>query len=192
MDVEVKVDIKPLLDLFGRLQRFDPLMVGAQAGYEFLKDYHSKMDWKGDRYLGAGPNSGQFARDIVEGWQAPVRSGQNTATVVNTDGLLAWKVTGGTISAQNVQYLTIPVVADAKGVPARAYPQKLFRAGNALCIKLGQQVQAIYALKQSVTQQPWPGAMPDDAELEKVFYNAVRSELLRTATGSVREYLGES
>jgi hypothetical protein len=181
MEVEVRVDLGPLLARFRRLADFHPIEVGAQAGYEFLKDYHSKMDWRGDRYLGPGINSGEFARNVVDGWYPPVRTGENTAVVVNTFGLLAWKITGGTIHAQNAQYLTIPVVAAAKGVAAREYPEKLFKAGNALCIKLGQQVQAIYALKESVVQQPWPGAMPDTEDIEKAFVRAVRAELRKVA-----------
>lgn len=183
MEVEVKVNMNPVLGLFRRLMSFEPVQSGAQAGYEFLRDYHSKMDWKGDRYLGPGPNSGQFARDIVEGWQPPVMQGKNQATVVNTDRLLAWKITGGPIYAQNAQYLTIPLVPEAKGVPARQYPEKLFKAGNALCIKLGDQVRAIYALKPSVYQQPWPGAMPDDEDLQAVFVGKVQTELVETIGG---------
>jgi hypothetical protein len=183
MEVEVKVNLNPVNALFRRLLGFSPVQSGALAGWQFLRDYHSKMDWKGDRYLGAGPNSGQFARDIVMGWQPPVMAGKNQATVVNTDPLLAWKITGGPIYAQNAQYLTIPVVPEAKGIPAREYPDKLFRAGNALCIKLGNQVRAIYALKQSVYQQPWPGAMPDDADIQAAFVGKVRVELTETING---------
>jgi hypothetical protein len=182
MEVEVKVNLNPVNALFRRLLGFNPVQAGALAGWQFLRDYHSKMDWKGDRYLAAGPNSGQFARDIVKGWQLPTIQGKNQATVVNTDPLLAWKITGGPIYAQQAQYLTIPVDYTAKGIPAREY-HGLFRAGNALCIRLGREVQAIYALKPSVYQQPWPGAMPDDEDIQAAFVGKVRVELTETING---------
>jgi hypothetical protein len=113
--------------------------------------------------------------------------GKNQATVVNTFGLLAWKITGGPIYTQTAPFLTIPLVAEAKGLLAREYRaasgQVLFKAGNALCIRLGQKVQAIYALRQSVFQQPWPGAMPDDADIQAAFVGKVRVELTETING---------
>lgn len=176
MEVTVKVNMNPVIGVIRRLLSFEPVQSGAQAGYEFLRDYHSQMDWRGDRWM-PGINSGQFARDIVDGWQLPVMQSKNRAEVVNTNGLLAWKITGGPIYAQNAQFLTIPVVSDAKGIPAREYPEKLFKVGNALCMKLGDQVRAVYALKPNVFQQPWPGAMPPDEDIQAVFVGKVRVEL---------------
>jgi hypothetical protein len=109
---------------------------------------------------------------VVNGWQAPVVSG-NSATVENTFGLLAWKVSGGTISPKNAQALTIPLVSEAKGVPARSLPG-LFIAGSALVRQVGQQLEAVYALARSVTQAPWPGALPDNDKVAQAFLDGVQ------------------
>lgn len=174
MEVQVTVETSRFMGLLRKIINFKPLDVGAQAGYEYLKQYHRDFAprWRGDRYMSGG-DSGQFAQDVVDGWQPPVQSGPNRTVVTNTFGLLAWKVSGGPIYAQRAQYLTIPVDPSAKGVPVRLYPQPLFRAGNALCIKLGNRVQAIYALKKSVYQQPWPGAMPDQEDIQAAFVGKV-------------------
>jgi len=140
---------------------------GAQSLYNYLKEYHGKMDWRGEHWI-PGPDSGQFARKVVEGWQKPEISGL-TVSIRNTFGLLGWKMSGGTITPRTASRLTIPLVSEAKGIPARAFGGQLFRAGNALCRKIGQNLEAIYALKKSVTQKPWPGALPSDAQLSEAF-----------------------
>jgi hypothetical protein len=167
MNVTVTVEVDPAF--VERLRKMPEavLQAGGDALYDYLKDYHGKMDWKGSRWM-PGPASGQFARDVVEGWQQPVVSG-TTVTLRNTFGLLAWKISGGTITPKTAHRLTIPLTGGAKGVPARQFPGGLFRAGNALCQKVGQKLEAIYALKESVTQAPWPGAMPTDEQLASAF-----------------------
>jgi hypothetical protein len=149
------------------------MQAGATSLYNYLKEYHTKMDWKGPHWM-PGPDSGQFARDVVQGWQKPQISGL-TVVIRNTFGLLGWKMSGGTITPKTANFLTIPLVPGAKVVPARDFPGGLFRAGNALCRKVGQELEAIYALKKSVTQKPWPGAMPTDEQLAAAFIKGADS-----------------
>ena len=129
------------------------------------------MDWRGQRWM-PGADSGQFAKNVLEGWQQPKSDGKGGYEIRNTFGLLSWKVTGGTITPKRAQALTIPLVP-AKRVPARAFEDKLFRAGQALVHKIGNQLEAVYALKKSVTQKSWPGALPPLEEVEKVFNDAL-------------------
>ena len=149
---------------------------GAREVYRFLIDYHSQMDWRGSNWF-PGPASGQFAANVVKGWQPPVIAG-NTATIENTFGLLSWKVTGGTITPKNAQALAIPLMGTAKGVSPLNYFTPLFRVGSALMRRqIGGQLEAAYALARSVTQAPWPGALPDNADVAQVFMDGVRPVL---------------
>jgi hypothetical protein len=171
-----------LADSLRRLGAAPILEEGGKNVVEFLRDYHRGMDWRGSRYLGSGSSSGWFARQVVEGWQEP-RVMSNGVVITNNFGLLSWKITGGTITPKNKKALTIPLVAAAKGVAAPQYPEQLFRAGNALCVKLGARVKAIYALKKSVTQAPWPGAMPPNEQLQAKFIEGANSAIQKAIQG---------
>jgi hypothetical protein len=159
-------------------------VVLAQAGRDvadYLRRYHTRFrqKWQGDRYM-AGPRSNLFWQQVVAGWQDPVVSGKRV-TITNTFGLLEWKTTGGTITPKRAQMLTIPLVPEAKGLSVAEFVAEegtpLFRVGNALMRRIGKQLEGIYALKASVTQQPWPGAMPEQAEIKEVFADSVRRQV---------------
>jgi|SRR6516225_6293939 len=172
MSVTVKVEVDPdFVDELGKVPA-EVVEAGSMAVYEFLKAYHGRMDWKGPHWF-SGANSGQFARDVVEGWQKPQVSGLS-ATIENKFGLLSWKISGGTITPRAASRLTIPLISQAKGVRAREFPDKLFRAGSALCRDIGRKLEAVYALKESVTQKPWPHAMPTDEALSAAFMEGVQ------------------
>ena len=132
----------------------------------------------------AGPRSNQFWQEVVRGWQDPVVSGKRVV-ITNTFGLLHWKTTGGTITPKRARMLTIPLVPEAKGLTVAEFVAEegtpLFRAGNALCRRIGKKLEAIYALSASVTQAPWPGAMPPDAELKEVFADSARKQIQQIA-----------
>jgi hypothetical protein len=153
----------------------------GQAVTDYLRRYHSNFGnaWRGYRYM--SPSLG-FADKVVAGWQNPVVSG-NRVTITNTFGLLKHKVTGGTISPVRAQYLTIPLISEAKGKTVAEYragtSTPLFQAGMALCQKIGGRLTAVYALSKGVSQEPWPGAMPPDEAMALVFTMAVNQEIAR-------------
>lgn len=183
--MEINIKVSPSVRLTRKLdllQRLDVVREAADAVTDYLRRYHTEFSdkWRGSRYMSGG-NSGQFAESVVAGWQNPIVS-TRTATIKNTFGLLKWKVTGGTITAKNAKYLTIPLIPDAKGVSARQFSltgDKLFKAGNALCRKIGKRLEAVYALKESVEQEPWPGAMPDDEALREIFTRSAKQQIER-------------
>jgi hypothetical protein len=186
MQILIKVSMSP--ELQQKLQRLgglpqEALPVGAEAVYEYLKDYHSQMDWKGPRWM-AGAGSGQFAQDVVAGWQKPVISG-SSAVIRNTFGLLDWKIKGGTIGLRRAEWLTIPVIPAAKGLSVAEYRaasnEVLFKAGRALCHRIGKKIEAVYALTKTVTQFPTKNAMPTNEALKEVFIGAVL-ELVKRET----------
>ncbi len=188
MDISIK--ITPSAGLT-RLLRGSEVVASAavlqragQAVTDYLRRYHAGMDWKGSGWI---PPSLGFAKKVVAGWQPPAVSG-NRVTVTNTFGLLKWKVTGGSITPKTASFLTIPLISEAKGKSVAEFKagssEPLFRAGNAICRKLGGRLQAVYALSKGVTQAPWKDALPSEDALALVFTTAVQLELersLRTA-----------
>jgi hypothetical protein len=190
--VNISVKITPSAGL-QRILRGSEIVASAavlqragQAVTDYLRRYHANFasGWKGAHWM--SPSLG-FAGQVVKGWQPPVVSG-NRVTVTNTFGLLKHKVTGGTITPIRAQYLTIPLISEAKGKSVAEFKagssEPLFRAGNALCRRLGKRLEAVYALSKGVSQAPWPGALPPDEAMALVFTTAVQLELersLRTA-----------
>jgi hypothetical protein len=90
-------------------------------------------------------------------------------------------VTGGTITPKTAKALTIPLISAAKGIGARNFGGKLFVAGKALCQKIGNKLEAAYALAQGVTQAPWPGALPDEQAVQDAFSEAIEPVISRYA-----------
>jgi hypothetical protein len=185
--MNISVQIQPSAGL-QRILRGSEVVAGSavlqragQAVSDYLRRYHANFasGWKGSHWM--SPSLG-FADKVVKGWQPPVVSG-NRVTVSNTFGLLKHKVTGGTITPIRAQYLTIPLISEAKGKSVAEFKAgssaPLFRAGNALCQKLGGRLTAVYALSKGVSQAPWPGALPPDEALSLVFTTAVNQEIAR-------------
>ena len=184
--MNVKVEVQQSVAFKRKLHEIAALssIVLNQAGRDtadYLRRYHTRFrqKWQGDRYI-AGPRSNLFWQQVVAGWQDPVVSGKRV-TITNTFGLLKWKTTGGTITPKTAKMLTIPLVPEAKGLSAAEFVAEegtpLFRVGNALMRRIGKRLEGIYALKESVTQAPWPGAMPEQDEIKQVFSDSVRKQI---------------
>jgi hypothetical protein len=178
--VKVSESLKRKMAELGALRRVVLIKAGNDTA-NWLRRYHTRFrqSWQGSRYM-AGPRSNLFWQQVVAGWQDPVISG-NRVTITNTFGLLAWKVSGGTIVPVRAQALTIPLVPEAKGLTAAEWKAEeglpLFRVGKALMTRVGKNLQAVYALSTSVTQAPWPGAMPDREQLRQVINASIREQI---------------
>ena len=91
------------------------------------------------------------------------------------DGSLRHKIKGGTITAKNSGALTIPLVPEAHGRRAADYQSEigeLFTIPNKSALFEavdGGGVRAVYALRQSITQAPWPDAIPTGEELAAAY-----------------------
>jgi hypothetical protein len=163
------------------LQRVDLMTEAGLAVTDYLKAYHTRFanKWRGSHYL-SGSNAGQFADSVVRGWQKPIVTA-NKVTIRNSFGLLSWKVKGGTIRPIKAKMLTIPLIPAAKGISAHEFKAgtglPLFRVGNALMTRIGNRLQGVYALKASVKQAPWPGAMPEDSALKDIFARAAQNAI---------------
>lgn len=161
--------------------------VGGRAASNAAAKYHREFDqsggWRGKRYLGAGQSDGSsFGADVARGWKFDT-SDANGATISNDASYYAFKVSGGTITPKRWDYLTIPIVPEARGLRAATYArttgQKLFqpRGKRVLAVKDGNGFRPIYALVSSVTMRPWPGAVPPEDVLAGAFSEAWREAL---------------
>lgn len=98
---------------------------------------------------------------------------------------LAQKVTGGTIRPTNARALTIPLVPEAHGRRVSDYVAEigdLFRpkGKNYLAETLqGGGIRAVYSLRQSVTQEPFPDALPTDKWISDSYETDFFQELLK-------------
>lgn len=159
--------------------------VGGRGGVNAAKQFHKTFDehggWRGSDSTGSGASG--FGANIVAGWffKASDRSG---AIISNNADHFGFKVRGGTIVPKRVNWLTIPLIAEARGRRVRdyeiAFERRLFRpkGKNVLMEKVGKgEVRSVYALLKQVTQQPWPDALPPDSVLAEGFVEAFQGGL---------------
>ena len=80
-------------------------------------------------------------------------------------------------------YLTIPLIEEAHGRRVRDYELafgKLFKPkGKRVLMEKGEdgKARSVYALLKSVTQRPWPDALPPDEVLGGAFVDGFRGAL---------------
>lgn len=112
----------------------------------------------------------------------PEQTGHNSISVRISDPRIAQKVFGGTITAKRAGALTIPVSEEAYGRTAATFEREtglklfLIKIGGTksnsltnavLAAKRSGGLEIEYVLRQSVTQQKDPTALPPQSELEK-------------------------
>lgn len=131
---------------------------------------------------GPGRKVTQWWRSVENGWtDSPATSAG--VTFSNSTFGLAHKITGGTITAKRKKFLTIPIDPRAHGLSAKNFSVNvlpLFRVKNALmATEKNGTLTPIYALKKSVTQKPWPGALPPEQSYVDPFLDAALDSLER-------------
>ncbi len=164
----VDESIRSILRLVDPAQRVKAIAAGAAAAVDAVKGYYSSRGrnmWvnPSSPTQGAGRKPTQWWRGTATGWSV-ISSNQSSAVLSNSTIGLAHKVSGGTIRAKRKSFLTIPLIPEAHGLTARGYSRTiapLFRVKNALMQATEDGgMKAVFALKKSVTQAPWPGALP--------------------------------
>lgn len=173
------------------------------AASKYHRDFDAAGRWRGPRYMGGGQvgQGGDFGSRIAGGWFVESHD-RRGVTVENAAPLFRHKVLGGTITAKRARFLTIPLVPEARGRRVRDYEifarVRLFRRGGALFERVKSNVvgergrrrrgagassirtsemRAVYALRRSVTQAPWPGAMPPEKLLSDAYVSSWRNGL---------------
>jgi hypothetical protein len=180
--------------------------VGA-AG-KFHREFDARGGWRGPNSYGSGRSD--FGAEIARGWFFR-EADAGGATISNHAEHYAFKVEGGTIRPKRVNYLTIPLIEEARDRRAKDYEidfrTKLFtiKGRNALFEKTGEgtesvigntlgkrkgggkkgrvvvearsTIRPVYALMKSVTQRPWPDAVPPTPILADAFVGGVEEWL---------------
>ena len=174
-------------------QRRQAVTDGGIAALNVIKGYYrakGRPFWVNPSLPTHGPGRKvtQWWRSTETGW-AMTQPNSYTASFVNGTVGLAHKVTGGTIRAKRKKFLTIPVDPKAHGLDAKTFARTiapLFQAKGMLMYVDEQtaDVKAAYALKKSVTQRPWPGALPPESTYLDAFVNEALDSLIQSFDGA--------
>lgn len=174
-------------------QRKRAVADGGIAALNVIKGYYAAKGrpfWVNPSLPTHGPGRKvtQWWRSTETGW-AMTQPNSYTASFTNATIGLAHKVTGGTIRAKRKKFLTIPVDPKAHGLDAKTFASTiapLFQAKGMLMYVDEQtaDVKAAYALKKSITQRPWPGALPPEASYLDAFVNEALDSLIQSFEGA--------
>ena len=174
-------------------QRRQAVTDGGIAALNVIKGYYrakGRPFWVNPSLPTHGPGRKvtQWWRSTETGWTMN-QPNSYTASFINSTVGLAHKVTGGTIRAKRKKFLTIPVDPKAHGLDAKTFARTiapLFQAKGMLLYVDEQtaDVKAAYALKRSITQQPWPGALPPEASYLDAFVNEALDSLIQSFQGA--------
>lgn len=152
---------------------------------EYLRDYlaswydnKGREHWVNNSLPTHGPgrmSTGWFSNIARKWFLSSADASGAVITNPDEDGSLRHKIRGGTITAKNAGALTIPLVPEAHGRRAADYRSEigeLFTIPNKSALfeaVEGGGVRAVYALRQSITQDPWPDAIPASEELAAAY-----------------------
>lgn len=166
---------------------------GGQAALAVIKGYYQAKGrpfWVNPSLPTHGPGRKptQWWRSTETGWSMR-QPNSFSVNFQNATVGLAHKVTGGTIRAKRKKFLTIPVDPRAHGLTAKTFSRTiapLFQAKGMLLYVDEQtaDVKAAYALKKSITQRPWPGALPPVASYLDAFVTEALDSLISTMEGA--------
>lgn len=169
-----------------REQVQDAMVAGGARLADDLRDhYRIKDQYEPNRFFASGQGGRRvhFWRQVGDTVNGPLPISGGGVRVEVNDYRLNQKIHGGEIHAKNVRFLTIPMHAEAYARSAaeltsivgrlfvvRKKDGRLFLAGKDEDKKL----TFYYRLKESVTQKPWPGAVPTRRSIMDSFRNGVR------------------
>lgn len=133
---------------------------------------------------GQGFRRTHFWGQVQESIRGPIDIQGGGVEIAVTDHRIMQKIRGGTITAKNVKFLTIPIHPEAyarRAAELFSIVGKLFvirtKKGNLFLAGRGEgekRATFYYILKRSVTQKPWPGSMPGLTWIKQSFRNGVR------------------
>lgn len=187
IDDQASEMLRVLSDGISGEKRREMMQVGARSALNAAKDYHRGFN-AGNRWRGSG-NSGtgksKFGAMVTAGWHTGAIDNES-ATIYNDAPYYRHKVEGGTIKPTRAKFLTIPLIEAARGRTAAEYQattgSRLFPVKGVLAEKQGDGIRPVFALRKSVTQRPWPGALPDGEEIGMAFVEGAGRYLERLIT----------
>lgn len=166
-------------------QLANPVALYKDAGRRVANDlrkHFAELDQKESPQHGA--RSTHFWAEVRDATGNPVMESDGVSVSVNHLAF-AQKVFGGTISAKNGKWLTIPIDPQAHGRRVAVYEEE---TGNKLFRPLGRRllmaaidgaVVPVYALATSVVQEADPQALPSEEEIEGAVVDTAERHLAR-------------
>ena len=183
-----------MIRLGSTAQRKQAVADGGDAALDVIKGYYAAKGrpfWVNPALSTHGPGRRrtQWWRSTETGWFMKQQADSSSVSFENATVGLAHKVTGGTIRAKQKKFLTIPVHPKAHGLDVKTFADTiapLFAAKGMLMFadKKTGDVKAAYALKRSITQHPWPGALPPEASYLDAFVDAALDSLIQSFEGA--------
>lgn len=158
--------------------------VAGRALAAFMRRHYEEKDVREPNRLGGDRT--HFWKAIAKSVQEPVVSGGSVFVKVK-DRRIGQKVYGGPIVPKRARALTIPIHPAAHGRRAAVLAAKLGRlfvvrtkGGSAfLAGKIGRVITFYYLLRRRVFQAPWPGSLPSQKGMRRVFTVALKSYFQR-------------
>lgn len=192
-DLEINIEdhVTPSVSAF--LQTISPAgmtelnRLGSRAALNGARAYHREFDSRGgwfNRSLptwGAGRTRTQWPLQVYRAWSVQGLTADGFR-LNNSHPHYRFKVNGGTISSS--KWLTIPMAPEAHGRTTKQYERvtgnRLFRprGHDVLMARVNGVARTIYALKKSVTQKPWPGALPPEARMVDPYIEVITKEII--------------
>lgn len=186
---EVDPVIKQALGLLSSERRQKINKIAAISSLEAVREYSRKFDAAGKWRKKKGGGGSDFGEAVTLAWKVGKVTGK-IAVLENAAPHYLQKVKGGTIKPLRKKALTIPLIPEAKGLFARSrnggisyetiYKTTLFRpkGKSVLMERLSDgSLRAVYALRASVFQKEWPGALPDDRVFVPSFVRSIETQL---------------
>lgn len=165
--------VKDLRKSFGAAKVKEYNMIAAVAAEKEIQSYYVRRGrniWINPRLSTHGPGRerSRWSDQVATGWSVGTVTSKSV-TISNKTVGLAHKITGGTIRAKKAKFLTIPVHPEAHNKRARQFRGLFFAKGGLMRKTPDGRVEMMYKLKKSVTQKPWPGALPPDQKIADAF-----------------------
>ncbi len=197
--ITIKVDTSQVADitksviaLQSTAVRRDAYTLGAVAARNAIRSYYSESGrgiWLNTALPTHGPGRKltRWWERVESSWFVGKVTGSGVQISNGTVGL-AHKITGGTIKAKRKKFLAIPMVPQAHGESPRDYAKKykpLFAAKGFLmeATEDPEKPRAVYALRKSVTQAPWPNALPPEQGYINAFMESAVEHIINVMEG---------
>jgi hypothetical protein len=151
--------------------------VGMRAAVNITRAYLFQINSERANKLGGARTN--FYAQAARGTQGELRP-EGFVIGINQVGM-GQRYHGGTITARNAKYLTIPVTAQAYGKRAREFQDLEFirgKDGKAVLVKKGTG-EVFYSLVPSVHQKPDPSVLPSEERYREGVAGAVEVYLDR-------------
>lgn len=174
MRINVKIDDKPLLGLLDLLEDPEPALMSAGNGVKsVLQDHYFEKNKNEPNRLGA-PNRNNWWSDVARSVRGPISEGQKVKIEITKEGLRQ-KIKGGTIRAKRHKHLAIPIHVDSYGLFVRPFEREMgvelqyveVNGNKFFGAKVGKDFVFYYLLKEEITQDPWPGSLPTQEQMNQ-------------------------